>query len=154
VPPHETPQSKLPQHVFLIVLENESYDVTFGATSNGYLKTLAQEGVLLTDYYGIGHQSLDNYIAMISGQAPNKDTQNDCPFFKEFHVPRQFQDSRGNPVMNSDRQVVGRGCVYPVSVNTIADQLDRTHQFTWKAYMEDMGNASHDDTRRDCRWAG
>jgi hypothetical protein len=53
---------RLPQHVFLIVLENESYEVTFGATSAAYLKTLARDGVLLTHYYGIGHQSLGNYI--------------------------------------------------------------------------------------------
>lgn len=148
VPLHRAPESKLPQHVFLIVLENESYDVTFGATSNPYLKTVAKHGVLLTYYYGIGHQSLDNYIAIISGQAPNKDTQADCPRFKEFDMPKDSRDSKGNPVLDSDGQLVGHGCVFPPDVMTIANQLD-ANKFTWKAYMEDMGNASHNDTRQE-----
>jgi hypothetical protein len=141
--------SKLPRHVFLIVLENEGYDVTFGATSNAYLKTLAKDGVLLTHYYGIGHQSLDNYVAMVSGQAPNEETQQDCPLFRNFDVPEKYQDSKGKPVLNSDGQVAGEGCVYPLGVSTIADQVYATHKFTWKAYMEDMGNASRKDTRQE-----
>src|SRR5689334_968899 len=65
-----------PQHVFIIVLENEGYDVTFGANSGAlYLNALARNGALLKNYYGIGHNSLDNYIAMVSGQAPNPATQ-------------------------------------------------------------------------------
>ena len=38
-------------------------------------KCLTKKGQLLTNYYAIGHFSLDNYIAMISGQSPNPDTQ-------------------------------------------------------------------------------
>ena len=57
------------RHVFIIVLENQSYAATFGAQSAApYLATtLAREGALLTHYYAIGHASLDNYIALISG---------------------------------------------------------------------------------------
>ena len=75
-----------PQHVFIIVLENESYDETFGADSKApYLsKCLTKKGQLLTNYYAIGHFSLDNYIAMISGQSPNPDTQLDCSIFNDF----------------------------------------------------------------------
>src|SRR5215471_13798111 len=81
VPPLEPcvgPGPKIPiKHVFLIVLENKSFDTTFVPGSS--LLTLAAHGVLLTNYWGIGHNSLDNYIAMISGQAPNPVTQMDCP---------------------------------------------------------------------------
>ena len=35
-------------------------------------------------YYGIGHDSLDNYIAQISGQAPNVQTGQDCEYFSKF----------------------------------------------------------------------
>ena len=38
----------------------------------------AREGAYVPNYYGIGHNSNDNYIAMISGQAPNAQTQADC----------------------------------------------------------------------------
>jgi hypothetical protein len=61
------------RHVFVIVLENEGYDTTFGPNSKApYLsQTLTEQGVLLPQYYGTGHASLDNYIAMISGISPH-----------------------------------------------------------------------------------
>ncbi len=74
------------RHVFVIVLENEGFNTTFGASSKApYLsKTLTSQGVLLQNYYGTGHASLDNYIAMISGQAATPDTRNDCQTYKDF----------------------------------------------------------------------
>ena len=118
------------KHVFVIILENKDYAVTFGANSPApYLaKTLTAKGQLLDQYYGIGHFSLDNYVAMLSGQAPNIETQADCQIFTEF-VPG---------VPGPDGQSVGQGCVYPASVKTLADQLS-AKGLTWKGYMEDMG---------------
>src|ERR1700750_188848 len=74
------------KHVWVLVLENENADSTFGADSKApYLaKTLTSQGEFLPNYYATGHESLDNYISMISGQAPNPQTQSDCQFFTEF----------------------------------------------------------------------
>jgi len=121
------------RHVFVLLLENESYPVTFGARSPApYLsKTLAAHGALLTKYYSIGHASLDNYIALISGQAPNEETQLDCAIFGDFRPSAAALDEHG--------QLRGSGCVYPPLVKTLPDQLEAAG-FTWKAYMEDMGN--------------
>ncbi|HEY6472479.1 MAG TPA: hypothetical protein VIY26_06280, partial [Acidimicrobiales bacterium] len=68
------------KHVWLIILENKSYDETFtGLNQNSYLwQTLPQQGALLTNYYGTGHFSMDNYISLVSGQSPSYDTQDDC----------------------------------------------------------------------------
>jgi hypothetical protein len=120
-------------HVFVINLENKSYDQTWGADSKAtYLNgTLRPMGQLLTQYFAIGHASLDNYLAQISGQSPNPRTQADCSQYVEFQ-------SRGTGAYG---QALGEGCVYPSSVTTIADQLDAAHK-TWKGYMEDMGNSS------------
>jgi len=54
-----------------------------GANSEApYLsKTLRSQGAFLPNYYATGHESLDNYISMISGQAPNLITQADCPVY-------------------------------------------------------------------------
>ena len=62
------------KHVFVIVLENKSYSDTFGtSTQDPYLqKTLVPMGALLTEYYGTGHVSLDNYISMLSGQGATR----------------------------------------------------------------------------------
>ncbi|MGH8232749.1 MAG: alkaline phosphatase family protein [Rhodanobacteraceae bacterium] len=95
---------------------------------------LPKQGALLVNYYAIGHESLDNYIAMISGQAPNPDTQNDCPIVTNFKLTRPGLDAHG--------QIVGRGCVYPANVGTVANQLSKAG-LTWKGYMEDMGNDPH-----------
>jgi hypothetical protein len=129
------PPAPLPpiRHAFVIVLENRPFAMTFGRDSGApYLaRTLPAQGALLTHYYSIGHASLPNYVAMISGQAPNEATQLDCPVFSEFQpsVPR----------LNADGQLPGVGCVYPGSIRTLADQLEDTG-LTWKAYLEDMGN--------------
>ena len=73
------------KHVWLVILENKSYDATFtGLNQNTYLwKTLPQQGALLKNYYGTGHFSLDNYTSMVSGQGPNPDGQDDCPEYKD-----------------------------------------------------------------------
>jgi phosphatidylinositol-3-phosphatase len=133
VPSHavaqSAPQGK-PGHVFIIVLENQGYHVTFGPASPAtYLKGLAGQGALLSNYYGIGHFSLDNYLAMISGQGVNPATQSDCGSFIEFNQTGTAADG----------QAIGAGCVYPATVKTIADQL-ADKGLTWKGYMEDMGN--------------
>ncbi len=68
------------KHVWLIILENKSYDETFtGLNQNSYLwQTLPEQGALLTNYYGTGHFSMDNYISLVSGQAPSYAVQDDC----------------------------------------------------------------------------
>ncbi len=117
-------------HVWVINLENTSYRDSFGTPANDpYLATtLPGMGALLRQYYGIGHESLDNYIAEISGQAPSVQTQADCPIFS------QFIGSAGG----LDGQAVGQGCVYPKAVHTLTNQLE-AKRLTWKGYMEDMG---------------
>jgi hypothetical protein len=116
------------KHVWIVVLENKDYEVTFGKTSPApYLaKTLPSQGQLLTHYFATGHLSLDNYITMVSGQPPNPVTQADCQFFQDFIG-----------TMGADGVAVGQGCVYPPEVKTIADQLE-AKGLTWKGYMEDQ----------------
>ncbi|HET7529410.1 MAG TPA: alkaline phosphatase family protein [Mycobacteriales bacterium] len=126
-------------HVFVIVLENKSFDEAYDAGTGRYLSaTLASEGTLLTQYYGVAHLSNPNYLAMVSGQGPNALTQSDCQDYVDFEPSPAVFDPRGNG------QAVGQGCVFPANVPTIADQLT-AKGFTWHGYMEDMGN----DTTRE-----
>ncbi|MFO1534424.1 MAG: alkaline phosphatase family protein [Thermoplasmatota archaeon] len=119
-------------HVFVIVLENEDYAATFAnPPPSPYLATnLTQMGRLLSQYYGIGHASLGNYIAMVSGQAPNAETQADCPYFTDFVGS-----------LAPDGQAIGQGCVYPAAVKTLADQLEAAGR-TWRLYAQDMANGT------------
>jgi len=119
------------RHVFVIVLENEAFDRTFGSNSPApfLADSLPKAGAFLTQYFGTGHFSADNYISMVSGQAPDSATSADCGVYTDF-----VQTGTA-----ADGQAVGNGCVYPRSVRTIADQL-AARGLTWKGYMEDMGN--------------
>ena len=135
------------KHVWFIILENKSYDATFtGLNNNTYLwKTLPSQGTLLTNYYGTGHFSLDNYVALASGQAPQVDTQNDCPTYKDMAGALDTNPSSpnyGQFVANTGTAspyTLGAGCVYPSSVPTLFNQLSAAG-VTWKAYAQDLGN--------------
>jgi phospholipase C len=67
-PPAETMPSASPTpaaaHVFLIVMENRSYEE---ALSQPYAASLAATYAVATNYHAIGHPSLPNYLALSSG---------------------------------------------------------------------------------------
>ena len=115
-------------HVFVIVLENKTFADTFGPTGQvnaPYLNnTLVPMGELLTRYYGTGHNSADNYMAMVAGQPPTPESKKDCP-----DPLKPVADVAVPPygIAQSD------GCDYPARFRTIGDQLtDRG--LTWKGY--------------------
>jgi hypothetical protein len=132
----------------VIDIENEDYDKTFGASSPvTYLtKTLEPQGTVLQNYYGIGHVSLDNYVAQVSGQAPNPSTSSDCASFTS--KLGTYNDVTPGTLAADQKtypgQVVGDGCVFPPAVHTIANQLDARYPDSvgsnWRSYAEDMGN--------------
>jgi len=127
-------------HVFVIVLENRNYTDAYVDNPNHYLgRDLQRRGTLLTQYYGIGHLSNPNYIAMLSGQAPNPMTQSDCQDYVDFQPEPPYVTGSGKAILDANGQAVGLGCVFPANVLTLADQLDAKH-VSWRGYMEDMGN--------------
>jgi phosphatidylinositol-3-phosphatase len=54
-------------HVFIIVLENKEYTSIIGNASAPYLNSLAQQYALATNYDGVSHPSLPNYLALTGG---------------------------------------------------------------------------------------
>ena len=142
------------KHVWLIILENKSYDATFtGLNNNTYLwQTLPSQGVLLKNYYGTGHFSLDNYISMISGQATIPDDQADCPNYDGISGSIDTSGSLWtNPNYGQLASATGpnsgsatNGCVYPSSVQTLFNQLDAA-RVSWKGYAQDLNNTYNGD---------
>ena len=141
------------KHVWLIILENKSYDATFtGLNQNSYLwKTLPGQGVLLKNYYGTGHFSQDNYLSLASGQAPVQDTQSDCSVEDydlgsnsnivtkgknkgQVNAPANASQPSGANAPNGMN-----GCTYPQDTPTLFNQLDASGQ-TWKGYAQDLHN--------------
>ena len=124
-------------HVFVINMENKGYTETWGQSSVApYLaRTLRAKGVLLNHYHATAHNSLPNYLAQISGQAPNVATQTDCQNFSAFSTTGPDQDG----------QAVGTGCVYPASVPTLPRQLTDAG-LQWRGYMQNMSKACQHPT--------
>ena len=141
------------KHVWLIILENKSYDASFtGLNNNTYLwQTLPAQGVLLKNYFGTGHFSLDNYISMVSGQATQPDTQADCPFYDQFSGSVDTSGTlETNPNYGQVASAAGpnaiagsNGCVYGSTVQTLFNQLDAAH-VSWKGYAQDLNAAQGD----------
>ena len=108
-------------HVFTIVLENENYAATWDTPGPGgvstYLQSLRSSGAFADEYFGTGHVSADNYIAMTSGQPPT-------------------------PLFDSDCAVSWGACelfekAWPDGGRSIADQVEAKN-LTWKGYMDSM----------------
>lgn len=99
------------RRVFVYVMENTSYGDVVGNKDAPYLNSLISKYALAANYTATGHASLDNYIAMTSGQLPNPATSGDCFFY-------------GSPLCIQD-------------VPNIADQLE-AKRLTWRGYMDSM----------------
>jgi len=115
------------KHVFLIVLGEGGYEQTFGNTSTStYLKEeLPAQGELLTNYFAVTKGELANQIALVSGQGPTPETAADCPTYADVLPGTE----------STEGQVVGNGCVYPATTETLPAQLDEK-KLTWRAYVD------------------
>jgi phospholipase C len=113
-------------HVVVLVLENENFDQTWGPGSSAhYLNSLRPKGVFADQYFATGHASLDNYIAMVSGQPANPVTSSDCLAVNLWTCVQMQSPMSG-----------GRN---------LADQLEERH-VSWKGYMDGMpGPCFHAD---------
>lgn len=127
------PTSTLPKvgHVFEIALSTDSYADAFGKHSEApYLRSLKRKGVLLSGFESLGSSELSDYLAMVSGQGPNADTNGGCTTYAGF--PQSAAAQRNGLVR-------GNGCVYPETALTIGDQVTASGH-VWKAYVADMGS--------------
>jgi hypothetical protein len=128
--PTPTSHNGLPPigHLFLIMLSQQGFNQTFAPAARTYLSTtLVRKGELMYDYYGVAGSPLANEIALLSGQGPTPQTESNCPNYSPLI-------SAGT---GADGQVLGSGCVYPPTTETLMDQLTLAHM-TWKAYIEGM----------------
>lgn len=129
------------EHVFVIVLENKSFEETFGAASPAvYLRdSLVPQGQLLTQFYGTSHASTGNYLSMLGGQAPNPASHGDCAVLIQW-TPY----NPGEPDTPLEYgQANGVGCLYPDNFPTLVDELELHNRiyntsYTWRGWMEDM----------------
>jgi hypothetical protein len=114
-----------------VVLADQRYDTLFGAKSPAhYLNgTLVPQGTLLSDYHATAHGPLADGVALLAGQGPTPELQSGCPVYADV-TPGTVDTTTG--------QAKGHGCVYPVKVTTLTDQLT-ANLYSWKAYIGGEG---------------
>jgi hypothetical protein len=121
------------KHVFVVMLDDESYASAFGDSSAAHYLTgtLEPKGELLVRYYAVAHEGLADEIALLSGQGPTEATAANCPTYSPV-APASAGPSG---------QVLGQGCVYPSSTQTLIGQLT-AKSLPWRAYIEGIDEGS------------
>jgi hypothetical protein len=120
-------------HVFLIVMENTSYETLAGSDRTPYLHGLAEDWATSSDYHGIDHPSLSNYLAMTAGTT--------------FGVSCDCQPVGGDCNALSCNALVGT-CGCGQAAENVADQIEAAG-LGWRAYGEGMGDACNVEKHGD-----
>ncbi|HKW75424.1 MAG TPA: alkaline phosphatase family protein [Terriglobales bacterium] len=71
--PTVSPPPSVASHVFLVVLENHSFNQVIGSPSMPYLNSLASQNSLATNYFGNAHPSIGNYFMLTTGVIESTD---------------------------------------------------------------------------------
>jgi phospholipase C len=109
-------------HVFVIMMENTSYSDLLSASNPNttFIRSLANNYGLATNYYGVTHTSLPNYVAVTSGSTwgsnADDEAQADQGYFNHL---------------------------------SLFDQLNQAG-VSWKGYMESMPSAGYTGNYGDC----
>jgi phosphatidylinositol-3-phosphatase len=94
---HSGPSLGVPplKHVFVIMMENTSYDDLLSSSNPNttFIQQLAANNGLATNYFGVTHVSLPNYIATTSGQTwnSNSDDTAQAPLFNHQNIVDQLE---------------------------------------------------------------
>jgi hypothetical protein len=129
------------KHIFYIMMENHAYDEIVGNTADApYLNMLATTYGVASNYYGVTHPSLPNYLAAISGDYQG--IFDDCAAgMTSTCAPEEFVPGSGDNTMNdplTDAMVASATAqAHWFSGQNIVDQLE-TKGLTWKAYMQSI----------------
>ena len=136
-------ESKL-EHIFVIMMENHATNQIFGNTADApYINALASKYAIATDYFGVTHPSLPNYLATISGDFQG--IWDDCKAGATVKCdPEEFMSGAPyNGQLLTDQQVASASnTAHLFSDKTIVDQLEQ-HSLSWKAYMQSMPSVGY-----------
>ena len=128
-------------HIFYIMMENHGTDQIIGNTADApALNALANRYGLATNYFGVTHPSLPNYLAAISGD--HQGIWDDCKAGADVTcAPEEFVPDSGDAtatVLLTPAQVAS-GSTKPHLFDgaNLVDQLE-ARRLTWKAYMQSI----------------
>jgi hypothetical protein len=133
-----------PKHIFLIMMENHSTEDIFGNKADApYINQLIGEpGVTYaTQYFGVTHPSLPNYLALFSGSTQG--IWDDCKAGADVTCkPEEFVPDSSDPatagqLLTDIQESEAAHKAHLFKGKTLVDQLEAAG-LSWKAYMEAM----------------
>jgi len=81
------------QHVFVIMLENHSQQGVIGDPNAPFITSLAHQYASATNYYGVTHPSLPNYVAFLSGSNWWSNSDNPAQRFDHVNLVDQLEQA-------------------------------------------------------------
>jgi hypothetical protein len=137
-------QAAAPRHVILIMMENHGTDTLIGNKDDAPFinELVGQKGVTLaTQYYGVTHPSLPNYLALVSGDYQG--INDDCKAGADVTCkPEDFSPEAGEPpmkgrMMTDEQEKIAATTAHWFKTPTFLDQLEAAGH-SWKVYMQGM----------------
>jgi phosphatidylinositol-3-phosphatase len=130
-----------PTHLFVIMMENHGTSQIIGNTADApYITSLAQRYNVATNYHGVTHPSLPNYLATISGDFQG--IFDDCKAGATVTcAPEEFVPDSGDATAGASltpAQIASASATpHLFTGRNIVDQLEANH-LSWKAYLQSM----------------
>ena len=141
-----TPQHRgaPPTHIFLIMMENHGFSEIVGNTADApFINKLVSHANVATNYFGVTHPSLVNYLSLFSGDFQG--IWDDCKAGADvFCAPEEFIPTSGDGTAGdflTDAQIASASAT-PHLFNgaNLVDQLE-ARKMSWRAYMQTLPEA-------------
>jgi hypothetical protein len=128
-------------HIFVIMMENHATDEIIGNVADApFINALAARSAVATNYYGVTHPSLPNYLAAISGSTQG--IFDDCKAGADITcAPEEFVPDSGDATsaaaLTPEETTIASTTPHWFDGRNIVDQLE-AHHLSWKAYMQSI----------------
>jgi phosphatidylinositol-3-phosphatase len=122
-------------HVYLVALENKSYEHLVGSSDMPYLNSLFKKGTLATQFYANQHNSITDYFLVSSGTVPTTN-QNTTSTYDVNNLVRRLMS------LGLTYKVYAQSLPYTGYAGVSSGAYLKRH--TALPYYTDMGNSSNE----------
>jgi phosphatidylinositol-3-phosphatase len=126
----QVPTSK---HVYVVALENKSYEHIVGSANMPYLNSLIKKGTLATQFYANRHNSITDYFLLTSGVVPTTNNSTTSTYDVDNLVRHSMN-------MGRTYKVYAQSLPYTGYAGVTSGAYLKRH--TALPYYTDMGNSS------------
>ncbi len=133
-----------PDHIFYIMMENHGFSQIIGNTQDApYVNELAGSYNVATNFHGVTHPSLPNYLSALSGSFQG--IWDDCKAGASITcAPEEFVPGSGDgtdvAALTPAQAASATAMPHLFGGKNLVDQLEH-HNLSWKAYMQSMPQA-------------